>query len=246
MHRFFIPKDWIMQDSVIISGEPLHQIGYVLRLRPTNIITVLDNTGWEYEVEIEKISKEQVWGKVRSKKQGKGEPNVKITLYQALLKSPDKFELVLQKSVELGVTAFVPFVSERCVARKESPAKIERWEKIIREAAEQSERLILPVLNPIITFEEACKTVKKPALMLWEQEKSVSIKCTLQNAPFKEAAALNVIIGPEGGFPDSEKELAEKQGIAIASLGQRVLRAETASLAAISAVLYEKGEMGEA
>ena len=113
MHRFFIPKDWINQDSVTITGEPLHQIGYVLRLKPTDRIIVLDNSGWEYEVEIARITKEQVTGKITSKKPGQGEPVIQIMLYQALLKS-DKFELVLQKGVELGVTTFVPFVSERC------------------------------------------------------------------------------------------------------------------------------------
>jgi 16S rRNA (uracil1498-N3)-methyltransferase len=243
MHRFFIPKYWIEQDSVTITNEPLRQIGYVLRLKPLDRIIVLDNSGWEFEVEIGRITKEQVKGKVINKKPGQGEPRIQITLYQALLKS-DKFELVLQKGVELGVTAFVPFISERCVARKESAAKIERWRKIIQEAAEQSERSILSVLHPLISFDEACRSVKQPALLLWEEEKSTSLKQTLQNPPFKDAAALNLFIGPEGGFPEHEKELAQQHCIAIASLGKRVLRAETAGLAAISAILYERGEMG--
>jgi len=243
MHRFFIPKDWFKQDNVTITGEPLHQISYILRLKPTDRIIVLDNSSWEFEVEIERITKEQVKGKVVSRKPGQGEPGIKITLYQALLKS-DKFELVLQKGVELGVTAFIPFISERCVTRKESASKIERWRKIIQEAAEQSERLILPVLLPPISFDEASRSVKQPALLLWEEEKCVSLKQTLQNPPFKDAAELSLFVGPEGGFPESEKELAEQNGIAIASLGHRILRAETAGLAAISAILYEKGEMG--
>ena len=243
MHRFFIPKDQIERDKITITGEPLHQIGFVLRLKPADRIIVLDNSGWEFEVEIERITKEQVNGKVVSKKPGQGEPSIKITLYQAQLKS-DKFELVLQKGVELGVTAFIPFVSERCVTRKESASKIERWGKIIQEAAEQSERLVLPVLRPLISFEEACRSVKQPALLLWEEERSVSLKQTLQNPPFKDAAELSLFVGPEGGFPESEKKLAEQNGIVIASLGHRILRAETAGLAAISAILYEKGEMG--
>jgi 16S rRNA (uracil1498-N3)-methyltransferase len=244
MHRFFIPQDWIGQNNVIITGEPLHQIGYVLRLRPGDHIIVLGNTGLEYEVEIDRITKEQATGKVTGTKQGDTEPRIKITLYQALLRVPDKFELVLQKGVELGVTAFVPFISERTVPRKESPAKIERWAKIIKEAAEQSERVILPALQPVITFEEACKTVKTPAILFWEAGKSLSLKNTLHNPLFKEAAAVSIFIGPEGGFPEAEKELAEHYGIAIAGLGKRILRAETAGLAAISAILYERGEMG--
>jgi 16S rRNA (uracil1498-N3)-methyltransferase len=243
MHRFFIPADWIQQNNVTITGEPLRQIGYVLRLKPADRILVLDNSGREFEVEIERITKEQATGKVINKKPGQGEPRIKITLYQALLKS-DKFELVLQKGVELGITNFVPFISERCISRKESDAKIERWAKIIREAAEQSERVILPVLRPLISFEEACRSVKGPALMLWEEEKSISLKQTLQNPPFKNAAGISLFIGPEGGFPESEKELAIQNGIAVASLGKRILRAETAGLAAVSAIFYETGEMG--
>jgi 16S rRNA (uracil1498-N3)-methyltransferase len=243
MHRFFIPKDWFEQDSITITGEPLHQISYVLRLKPTNRIIILDNSGWEFEVEIERITKEQVKGKVLNKTPDQGEPTVKITLHQALLKT-DKFELVLQKGVELGVTAFVPFVSERCVTRKASATKIERWRKIIQEAAEQSERLVLPILNPLVSFSEACQSVKQPALLLWEEEKRVSLKKILQSQSFKNATTLNLFIGPEGGFPEAEVELAKRQGIVIASLGKRVIRAETAGLAAISAILYEKGEMG--
>ena len=243
MHRFFVPKDWIQQDNVTITGEPLRQIGYVLRLKPTDRIIVLDNSGREFEIEIQRITKEQVLGKVISGKPGQGEPRIKITLCQALLKS-DKFELVLQKGVELGITDFVPFISERCISRKESAAKIERWGKIIQEAAEQSERLVLPVLRPLISFEAACRSIKQPALLLWEEEKSVSLKQTLQNPPFKNASALSLFVGPEGGFPESEKELAKQHGIVIASLGRRILRAETAGLAAVSAVLYETGEMG--
>ena len=242
MHRFFIPKDWIQQDEVTFTGEPLRQIGYVLRLKPLDRIIVLDNSGWEFEVEIERITKEQAKGKVINKKPGQEEPRVQITLYQALLKS-DKFELVLQKGVELGVTAFVPFISERCISRKESASKIERWHKIIQEAAEQSERLILPVLHPLISFDEACQLVKQPALLLWEEEKNISLKETLQNPPFKNTTTLSLFIGPEGGFPEHEKKLAQQHGISIASLGKRILRAETAGLAAISAILYEKGEM---
>jgi len=243
MHRFFIPKESFIGDNVIICGEPLRQIGYVLRLKPADRITVLDNSGREYEVEIERITKEEATGKVVNKQIGQGEPAAKITLYQALLKS-DKFELALQKGVELGVAAFVPFISERCVAQKPSDDKMERWQKIIQEAAEQSERSILPVLYPVVSFDAACRMAELPALLLWEEEKSVSLKETLRNPPFKNAKMVNLFIGPEGGFPSVETEQAKNHGIAIASMGHRILRAETAGLAAISAILYENGEMG--
>jgi len=242
MHRFFIPKEWFENDKVKITDDPLYQIGYVLRLKPTDRIIVLDNSGWEFEVELEWLTKKEAQGKVISKKPGKGEPVVKITLYQALLKS-DRFELALQKCVELGITAIVPFISERCVIKNPSGSKMERWQKIIREAAEQSERSILPTLHSVVSFEEACDTANKPALLLWEEENSKGLKQILQNPPLKTAKTISLFIGPEGGFPESEVKLAQKHGIAIASLGHRILRAETAGLAAVSAILYEKDEM---
>jgi 16S rRNA (uracil1498-N3)-methyltransferase len=242
MHRFFISKDCIEQDKVIISDEPAHQIGYVLRLKPADRIIVLDNIGWEFEVEIERITRNQVQGKVVNKQRGQGEPALKITLYQALLKA-DKFELVLQKAVELGVTAIVPFISERCVVKEPSESKVERWQKIIQEAAEQSERSILPTLQPVISFTEACRTIKPPSFLMWEEEKSKGLKQVLRNPPFKSTPTINLFIGPEGGFPESEATLAKNHGIMISSLGKRILRAETAGLAAISAILYEKNEM---
>lgn len=242
MHRFFISIDCFEQDKITISGEPLHQIGYVLRLKPADRIIVLDNSGWEFEVEIERITKEQAQGKVVNKQRGQSEPATKITLYQALLKA-DKFELVLQKAVELGVTEIVPFISERCVVKKPSESKVARWQKIIQEAAEQSERSILPSLHPVISFTEACQKTKQTSLLLWEEENNSGLKQVLQNQPFKTTSTINLFIGPEGGFPESEVEIAKKHGFVIASLGRRILRAETAALSAISSILYEKGEM---
>ncbi|MCX6003728.1 MAG: RsmE family RNA methyltransferase [Chloroflexi bacterium] len=243
MHRFFIPKECLEQDRATISGESAHQISYVLRLKPCDRIIVLDNSGWEFEVEIERLTKKQVLGKVISKKHGKGKPAVKITLYQALLKA-DKFELVLQKGVELGLTAIVPFISERCVTKKPSGNKVERWQKIIQEAAEQSGRSILPRLHPVASFSEARQSTKQSSLLLWEEEKGKGLKQILQSPSFRSATTINLFVGPEGGFTASEVELAKKDGIATASLGHHILRAETAGLAAINAILYEKGEMG--
>lgn len=244
MHRFFLTRDHFEHNKITIKGDMVNQISYVLRLKPNDHVILLDNNGWEYDVEIEQITREQVKGKIINKKPGRGEPAIKITLYQALLKA-DKFELVLQKGVELGITEFVPYISERCVIKKPSDNKFERWRKIIQEAAEQSERTLLPILHPVVSFREACQSVKQPTLLLWEEERGKGLKQALQNPPFKSTGAISLFIGPEGGFPISEVQLAKQYGISIASLGKRVLRAETAGLAAISAILYEKDEMGK-
>jgi 16S rRNA (uracil1498-N3)-methyltransferase len=243
MHRFFIPRDAFTHDRVLITGEIAQQISRVLRLKPGDHITVLDDTGWEYESVIESITRDVVNGVVVKKVLGIGEPKTKVVLYQALLKT-DKFEFVLQKGVELGITSFVPFVSERCVARKPSESKLERWHSVIREAAEQSRRTHLPVLHEVVSFKEACEQTNQPALILWEEEKSQNLAATLKSAPFTRAQAISVFVGPEGGFTSTEIELARRHGIVPAGLGNRILRAETAGLAAISAIMYEEGELG--
>lgn len=128
MHRFFVPKNCICQDRVSLKDEQAHQISHVLRLKPKGHIVVLDNSGWEYEVKIETVTGKVIEGEVTRRDFCLSEPNTKITLYQALLKG-DKFEFVLQKGVELGVSTFVPLFSQNCVAGKPGENKIARMEK---------------------------------------------------------------------------------------------------------------------
>ncbi len=243
MHRFFIPKEWIAQDRVLVKGEPAHQILPVLRLKSKDRITVLDNSGWEYEVEIEKVAAELVEGKVVGKVFGPGEPKIRVALYQALLKA-DKFEFVLQKGVELGVGAFVPLVSERCVVRKPGESKVVRWKKIIQEAAEQSRRAVLPTLHPVVSFAEACVLADTSSFLLWEGEKSLGLLSALKHVSFRNSLTCDVFVGPEGGFSPVEVECAKSRGIISVGLGSRILRAETAGLVVMSAILYENGEFG--
>ena len=243
MHRFFVPQDWLAEGKAFIKGEQAQQISHVLRLKSGDHITVLDNSGGEYDVEIEKVGGELVQGKVVGKALCASEPKIKITLYQALLKA-DKFEFVLQKAVELGVSAFVPFTCERCVVKKPEENKVNRWQKIIQEAAEQSRRALLPVLHPAVSFKEACEMAGAPSILLWEEEKSTGLTVVLRSQPFRSTQTLNVFVGPEGGFSAAEAEHAKSREIVSVSLGRRILRAETAGLAAVSAILYEKGELG--
>jgi 16S rRNA (uracil1498-N3)-methyltransferase len=243
MHRFFVPAEWVRPDRVSLTDKPAHQISHVLRLKPKGHIILLDNSGWEYEVEIDQMSPGVIQGKVIGRRLGATEPKVKVTLYQALLKA-EKFEFVLQKGVELGVSAFAPLVSERCVVRKPGENKFARWQKIIQEAAEQSGRALLPVLHPVVAFQEACESAQDASILLWEEERSLSLSRILKRPPFRASPVLNVFIGPEGGFPPAEVAYAESRGIVPVSLGHRILRAETAGLAVVVALLYERGEFG--
>lgn len=240
MHHFFIPPEWIDKDSISISGEQVHQIREVLRLKSGDGIVVLDNTGMEYQVELRDITREKVVGKVIEQGLCPNEPEIKITLYQALLKG-DKFEWVLQKCTEVGVTRFVPIVCERCVASIPSESRFERWKKIIVEAAEQSKRGIIPDLGSIINMKQVCEEVDGLSIMPWEQENSVGIKAQLNN--IGTVQHVNIFIGPEGGFGTDEVEYARGGGIVPVSLGKRIFRAETAGLVTTTILMYEAGEI---
>lgn len=243
MHRFFIPPAWITGDTVSLKEDTARQIINVLRLKPGEHIVVLDNSGMEYEMEISSVSDHIVHGDVVRHSPCGGEPSLNITLCQALLKT-DKFELVLQKGVELGVHTIVPFLSERCVVKAPSESRIQRWERIMREAAEQCGRAYIPALKAVTSFGDACKSAGKTAMIFWEEERKTTLKSLIQEPPYSEARNLSVIVGPEGGFPASEVYFASSLGIPSVSLGKRAVRAETAAIAAVSMILYEKGELG--
>jgi 16S rRNA (uracil1498-N3)-methyltransferase len=245
MHRFFIPAECIRHETVAIKGVPVHQIRDVLRLQAGDRIAVLDNSGWEYEVALVQISKELVEGKMCGKR-NITEPRLEINLYQALLKGT-KFELVLQKCTEVGVSGFVPIVCERCVARYPSERKMERWRRIIVEAAEQSGRGKLPRLMPPIPFQQACQSAEGSSFIAQEGGTAPGLRSMLRSEPFTTArdgsATVNLLVGPEGGFSPEEIERSSHCGVIPVSLGARVLRAETAGLVAATAILYESGDL---
>lgn len=248
MHRFFISPEAIEGNRIVLKGDAAHQVKDVLRLREGDQITVLDNSGQEFRVTLAEVGRDLVVGEVTGSSAARGEPQTRITLYQALLKGP-KFELVLQKATELGVSSFVPVVTDRCVVTDSiSEMKVSRWRKIVTEAAEQSRRGKLPEVFPVVSFAEACRSASNYALIPWEEEGSVSIGEILgkwsSRSTSGQPLSPSIFIGPEGGFAPAEVEMAKRYGILPVTLGPRILRAETAALAAIAVVLYHFGEMG--
>lgn len=241
-HRFFIPEDWITRNTVIITGKLVHRLRNVLRLRPGAHIIVLDDTGWEYEVELKTVESAEIEGAVLNRNLAAGEPRTRITLYQALLKG-SSFELVLQKCTEVGVSEFVPMLCERCVAGEPDSKRLERWKSVIIEAAEQSKRGNLPVLQHVTPFSDACIPTSRGGLSLipWESEAIQGIGDILKAN--QNAAKVSFFVGPEGGFSSGEIELARSCGIIPVSLGPRTLRAETAGLVAAAITLYEFGDI---
>ena len=250
MHRFFVPPESIKQETLSIVGAQARQIALVLRQRPGDTIIVLDDTGAEFRVVLSEVQRDFVEGHVVERRAGTGEPRVKITLYQALLKA-DRFELVLQKCTELGVSSFVPLLTDRVVARESNErrtgARVGRWQRIVTEAAEQSQRSRRPTISGPATLQEACEGAPWAAFMPWEEEQTsggVREAIGRSRADGWDGSEVAVFIGPEGGFTDQEAELARSLGVQTLSLGRRILRSETAAIATIAAICHELGELG--
>lgn len=249
MYRFFLPRSSFSGSEVCTGSQDLiHHLRDVLRLRPGDVIVFLDNSGWEYETVLVTVAADHIHGEVRQRRLCANEPRTKVTLYQSVLKG-ERLEWVLQKGTELGVSAFVPILSERCIvqnANEFSSRKTQRWEKILQAAAEQSRRGRIPPLQPIMLFAAACEHVQRSgglALLPWEGG-GVPIRQALQKAgrehpPFSVA----VFIGPEGGFSPAEAQLAHDYGLVVVSLGPRILRSETAGITAAALVLYQYGDL---
>ncbi len=246
MNRFFVPTTAFQADRVVLGRKQAHQIRTVLRMEPNDRIVVLDNRGYEYEVVLEDIRRDQVSGRVIEKRPALGEPVARITLYQSLL-AREKFEWVLQKCTEIGASTFVPVVTRRSLVRNPSsvnPNRLERWRRILTEAAEQSCRGRVPELAPVETFEQVL-----PEFNAYDC-------CLIGHAPQKNAKLRHALrhenscpgtvalcVGPEGGFAEEELQLAQAAGAVAVSFGRRIMRTETAAAVGVALILYELSEM---
>ncbi|VAW32313.1 16S rRNA (uracil(1498)-N(3))-methyltransferase [hydrothermal vent metagenome] len=243
MHRFFISPKNINKEQVSFPIEIAHQIRNVLRLSVDTAVIVLDNSGWEYEVNLRQVDRQHVVGQAVAKRPSPNEPTAHLTLYQSLMKR-DKFEWVLQKGTEIGVSHFVPLVTQRSLIQKVDikDGKLARWEKIITEAAEQSRRGRIPTLQTPVTLGQAlAKHPSQPGLIAWEETKDVTLREVLSAG--KRPSTISLFIGPEGGFAAEEIGAAQTVGLTPITLGKRILRAETAALVASALILYELDEI---
>jgi 16S rRNA (uracil1498-N3)-methyltransferase len=247
VHRFFVPGGVLTQTPVVLTGDVAHQMRRVLRLAPGARVTLLDGEGSSYEAEVLAVTNRDVRLAVMGRADAAGEPGVRIVLHQAVLKG-ERFEWALQKGTEIGVSAFAPLVTERTIIDDlhAVEGKRERWQRIIREAAEQCGRGRAPVLLPGQLLRNA---VKSPAgeetlrLIPWEGERSLKLGEALRACNLAPDARIELFVGPEGGFTDAEIDWAQRHGVKPVTLGPRVLRAETAGLVATTAILYHAGEV---
>lgn len=243
-YRFFVPPESIRGNTVVLSDAALvHQLARVLRLRPGDRVLLLDGLGSAYEVALTALERERVIGTVERQAPAPGEPSVALTLFVALLR-PERFEWVLQKGTELGVSAFVPVQCARSLpADRADERKLARWRRIVREAAEQSCRGRLPALVEPQPFRPACAATAAAdlSLLLWEGEAEPlrTVLRALSPPRGDHTPSLAVLSGPEGGITPEELTTATEHGIIPVSLGPRILRAETAPIAAAAAIFYE-------
>lgn len=240
MHRFYVPPDHYDGDEVIFPEAAAHQIRVVLRMTKGQRVLIFDNQGSEAEVEISDVAKQQVKGKTLRVYPKRSPLRVRLTLYLSLLKK-ENFEWVLQKGTEIGVARFVPMICQRTIVDRVSDHKVQRWDRILIEAAEQSGRVDLPFLEPITAFDDAILQAGYYVKMLiaWEKEEQLSLRAALSGLKSEAELALAVMIGAEGGFSEGEIAQARARGIIPVSLGQTILRAETAAVVTAANVLYE-------
>lgn len=237
--RFFISPDDIAGSSATLREEDLKHLVTVLRLKPKDQVILLDGKNNGYRAELLHIKKEKAHFHILSTEEMVSEPSVHITLAAALLKG-ERFEWVIQKSVEMGVSAIIPFFSSRTVTHlppEKVESRLDRWQTIAREAAEQSERGIIPDLHRPLSFQESCSLDAFDLKLICAERETRSLKEVLQRGT--KPSRILAMVGPEGGFSPDELHLAQENGFIPISLGKRILRAETASLLVIANILYQ-------
>lgn len=239
MAWFFIDNE-VQKDRYTLDGENARHISKSLRMKIGEQLTLVTPSQNQLTCTISGINSETVNVEVNERKMCENEPDVQITLYQALPKG-DKFEYIIQKCVELGVAKIVPVISSRCISRPDGKAlakKQVRWQKIAREAAQQSRRGIIPEVADCVTFKQAVQRSQENELnIIFYELGGESVGKLLEN----NAKSIGIFIGSEGGFEQSEVDLILENGGFAATLGRRILRAETAPLAALSILMYATG-----
>lgn len=239
MSKFFIKSNQINGNNIEILGQDSYHISNVLRCKIGEKITISEENGLDYLCEIHKFEQGKVILNILDCMGIETEPNLKITLYQALPKA-EKMEFIIQKCVEIGVDTIIPIKTERCIVKLngKEDKKIERWQKISEAAAKQSQRGKIPKIKAPLSFKQAIEDSKKlnKVIIPYEKEEGNSLKSFTKR---HKCDNIGIFIGPEGGFTESEIKLATCNNIIPITLGKRILRTETAALFTAIILLYE-------
>lgn len=247
--RFFVSQSAVHGDRVVLSAEDSAHAARVLRMRPGDLLTVCDDGGMEHSCRACAVSPAQVEAEILSSAPGGTEPDVFVTVFAGVSKG-ERFDQMIQKCVEVGASHLVPFTSEYCVVkidRADAEKKRARWARIALEASKQSGRSRAVTVGEVVSFSQALAQAEQAdhAFLLYEKENRRALRRALREAG--SAAAIAVITGPEGGFSAEEAGQALARGIESVSIGPRILRCETAPVAAVCAIMYETGnfDIGE-
>ncbi len=246
MNRFFVDDPGAFSDrSVVITGEDVNHVKNVLRLKENDELLVSDGRGRDYHCRISGITNEEVVADICDICDNFSELSTEITLFQGFPKG-DKMELIIQKTVELGVTRIVPVMTKRTVVKlddKKAKKKTERYNMIAESAAKQSGRGMIPEVTMPVSFAEAVSMAEKLDMNIipYEEAEGVEYSRNIIKS-IKGKKSLGIFIGPEGGFAREEVEKALDAGASAITLGHRILRTETAGMAVISIIMFELEE----
>jgi len=248
MYNFFVKNNQIENKKITINNDDVNHIKNVLRLNIGEKIEISNSdTEESFVCKIVNFKNNTVICEIIEKINELSETSIHLHVLQGLPKS-DKMELIIQKCTELGVKEFTPVNLNRCIVKlngKDEQKKIERWQKISEVAAKQSKRNIIPKVNSVIKLEKIIELIKEYDIILvaFEEEKDNKIKKELQKVNKKENLKIAILIGPEGGLEKEEIEDLKQAGAKIVTLGNRILRTETAPIVMSSIIMYELNEM---
>jgi 16S rRNA (uracil1498-N3)-methyltransferase len=234
--RFFVEGTASAGERIEITGGDAHKIAHVLRLREGDEIAVVDSTAHEFSatlVECGRVVLAEVGEEIERRAKA---PALAIDLAQAVPKG-SRMDFVIEKGTELGVAAFVPFFSERCVGQSAGEAKVARWQRLAKTAAQQCGRSDVPAIEAPATFQTMVRSFSRYDLVLfaWELAEPQSLTERL-GALLPSAGKILVVVGPEGGFSHAEAESAAEQCADLIWLGPRVLRTDTAALVLLAVI----------
>lgn len=240
MHRFFVSPDNIKPPEIFITNSDVNHIKNVLRLVVGEEVVVCDGFGNEYQAKIIEIERDKIRLDIVEKFPDRNIYFPQITLFQSLPKS-SKMDLIIKQTTELGIFRIVPLVTERTIVKLDSAAlrnRLDRWRKIAVEASKQSQRNTIPEISDSINLANTEDVLKEFDLILvpWEKEKKKSLRDVFSRSGFKNIA---IIIGPEGGFSEDEIKKLMSFDVKTITLGENILRTETAGIVVLAIMLYE-------
>jgi len=247
MRYFYIDSASLTGPVVSVTGIQAHHIKKVLRLKPGDGLKLFDGSGFEYETVIVALTGKDVAVKIRRKHKAAAPPGARIIVAQAYLKEKKMDELV-RRLCELGVARWMPYFSQRSIPRPDPErlaSRRQRWQRIATEAVKQCRRVDMPLIGDALTFDEVLELGGDCDLKIvfWENE-SGPLTADLSSSA-KSPHKILMMLGPEGGFTAAEIERVRERGFISAGLGPRILRAETATVAAVALVQYLFGDMGQ-